>query len=251
MSEGLAVGAVAPVGISKATSRWHRDRWFFSGMAIAAAVVVFVGFAPTYYLRSLYATTALPALVHLHGALFSAWIVLLVVQTSLVAMKRTDIHRRLGVAGAALAVAMLVVGYVVAINQGSRSVSIPGPLAPGSLQFTIVPIGGLVVFATLIGAAFVLRRRTAFHKRLMLLGTIDPLNAAVDRLPGVGVSGLAPFYYGTDMFLLALVLYDVVSLRRIHPATLWGGLFLVASQWLRVTVADTTAWIAVATWLTR
>ena len=76
-----------------------------------------------------------------------------------------------------------------------------------------MPLGGLIVFPTLIGAAFVLRRRTAFHKRLMLLGTIEMLNAAVDRLPGVYDSGLAPFYLGTDIFLIALLLYDIVTLR--------------------------------------
>ena len=251
MSEGLAIGTVGAVETTTPRRRWTRERLFFSGMAGAAAAVVFVGFAPSYYLRGLYDTPALPPLVHLHGALFSAWILLLLVQTSLVAMKRTDVHRLLGVAGGALAAVMLIVAYVVAINVGRRSISIPGTLAPGTLQFLIVPLGGLIVFPTLIGAAFLLRRRTALHKRLMLLGTIEMLNAAVDRLPGVYVSGLAPFYLGTDMFLLALVLYDSVTLRRIHPATLWGGLFLVASQWLRVALADTTAWLTVAYWLTR
>ena len=89
-----------------------------------------------------------------------------------------------------------------------------------------------------------------FHKRLMLLATIELMNAAVDRLPGVYAAGLAPFYPGTDLFLLALVIYDGVTLRRLHPATLWGGFFLVAMQLLRVLLMDSSAWLAVATWLT-
>jgi hypothetical protein len=84
---------------------------------------------------------------------------------------------------------------------------------------------GLIVFPTLVGAAFLLRRRVDFHKRLMLLATIELMNAAVDRLPGVFAAGLAPFYPGTDLFLLAVVIYDSVTLRRLHPATMWGGLF--------------------------
>ena len=154
MSKGLAIGTVGAVETTTPRRRWTRERLFFSGMAGAAAAVVFVGFAPSYYLRSLYDTPALPPLVHLHGALFSAWILLLLVQTSLVAMKRTDVHRLLGVAGGALAAVMLIVAYVVAINVGRRSVSIPGTLAPGTLQFLIVPLGGLIVFPTLIGAGF-------------------------------------------------------------------------------------------------
>jgi hypothetical protein len=214
-------------------------------MAIAFAVVVFVGFAPTYYLRTLYDQPALPSLVHLHGALFSAWILLLVVQTRLVAMKRTDLHRTLGVAGGALAVLMLIVAYFVAISAARRTAQIPG-----QLQFLIVPVGALIVFPVLVGAAFLLRRRADFHKRLILLATIELINAAVDRLPGVFAAGLAPFYPGTDLFLLALVVYDGVTLRHLHPATLWGGLFLVAMQALRVSLMDTSVWLAVATWLT-
>jgi hypothetical protein len=245
VSEGLALGTVATVGYSKAPGRSRRERLFFSGMAIAFAVVVFVGFAPTYYLRTLYDQPALPSLVHLHGALFSAWILLLVVQTRLVAMKRTDLHRTLGVAGGALAVLMLIVAYFVAISAARRTAQIPG-----QLQFLIVPVGALIVFPVLVGAAFLLRRRADFHKRLILLATIELINAAVDRLPGVFAAGLAPFYPGTDLFLLALVVYDGVTLRHLHPATLWGGLFLVAMQALRVSLMDTSVWLAVATWLT-
>jgi hypothetical protein len=77
------------------------------------------------------------------------------------------------------------------------------------------------------------------------------MNAAIDRLPGVFAIGLAPFYPGTDLFLLALVIYDGVTLRHLHPATLWGGSFLVVMQVLRVALMDTGAWLAVASWLTR
>jgi len=214
-------------------------------MGVAFAVMVFVGFAPTYFLRRLSDQPSLPSLVHLHGAVFSAWILLLLVQTRLVAMKRTDLHRTLGVAGGALAVVMLIVGYFVAISAARRTAQIPG-----QLQFLIVPVGALIVFPVLVGAAFALRRRVDFHKRLMLLATIELMNAAVDRLPGVFAAGLAPFYPGTDLFLFALVIYDGVTLRHLHPATLWGGLFLVAMQALRVSLMDTSAWLAVATWLT-
>jgi len=142
-------------------------------------------------------------------------------------------------------VLMLIVGYFVAIAAARRTAKIPGQLA-----FLIVPIGGLIVFPILVGAAFWLRHRIDFHKRLMLLATIELMNAAVDRLPGVFAANLAPFYPGTDLFLVALVIYDGVTLRRLHPSTLWGGLFLVAMQLLRVSLMDSSAWLAAATWLT-
>ena len=80
----------------------NSDRAFFTAMALMSALAVFAGFAPSYFLRS----DALPPLTWLyraHGLLFTAWICLFIAQTALVAGHRTDIHRKLGVAGGAVA----------------------------------------------------------------------------------------------------------------------------------------------------
>ena len=246
MGESLIVDTVAAAVHPKPYNRLGRERLFFSGMAVAFAVVVFVGFAPTYFLRTLSDRPPLPWLVHLHGVLLSTWILLLLVQTTLVALRRTDLHRLLGAGGGVLAASIIPFGYFVAISAARRGAAAD----PGTLKFLIVPMGALIVFPVVVGAALLLRHRPDFHKRLILIATIELMNAAVDRLPGVFAAGLAPFYPGTDLFLLALVIYDGVTLRRIHPATLWGGLFLVAMQVLRVQLMDTSAWLAVARWLT-
>src|SRR4030095_11486970 len=86
------------------------DHWFFSGMALLMLVTVLVGFAPTYYLAGVFRAPLPSLIIHLHGAAFSCWIVLLVVQTSLIAARRVDIHRRLGLAGFTLACLMVVLG---------------------------------------------------------------------------------------------------------------------------------------------
>src|SRR5262249_23540016 len=91
------------------------DRTFYTGMAIAAAVVVFAGFAPTYFLRGSYQTTPLPTYLHVHGALFTAWIALFIAQTSLIAARQARVHRRLGWATAILAVVMVVAGTTAGI----------------------------------------------------------------------------------------------------------------------------------------
>ena len=246
MGESLIVDTVAAAVHPKPYNPLRRERLFFSGMAVAFAVVVFVGFAPTYFLRTLSDRPPLPWLVHLHGVLLSTWILLLLVQTTLVALRRTDLHRLLGAGGGVLAASIIPVGYFVAISAARGGAAAD----PGTLKFLIVPMGALIVFPVVVGAALLLRRRPDFHKRLILIATIELMNAAVDRLPGVFAAGLAPFYPGTDLFLLALVIHDGVTLRRIHPATLWGGLFLVAMQVLRVQLMDTSAWLAVARWLT-
>jgi hypothetical protein len=104
------------------------DRLFYSGMAIVMAALVFSGFAPTYFFRlfgggpsSTVSGGAFTPLVHVHGALFTAWVLLFVVQTALVAGHRVAVHRRLGLAGAGLAAAMILVGTSTAIATARRA----------------------------------------------------------------------------------------------------------------------------------
>ena len=175
-SAGLSVaGARIPAGAIAASRT--RDHRFFTAMAVAAALTVFVGFAPTYYLRGMSAARPLSGLVHLHGMLSTTWMLLFLVQTGLVSARRTDIHRRLGVAGGLLAVLLLVVGYMTAVEAARHGVAPPG--GPPPLAFLAVPLGTIAVFAILVGAALYSRTRPETHKRLMLLATIALLTPAL------------------------------------------------------------------------
>ena len=186
---GLAAG-VRPVSAVMTAKGRSRDRRFFTGMAVAAALTVFIGFAPTYYLSGAFGGRPLTTLVHVHGAIATAWILLFLTQTSLIAARRTDLHRRLGVAGALLAVLLLVVGYLTAVEGARRGVTPPG--GPPPLAFLAVPIGTLVVFAILVGAGLAQRRRSETHKRLMLLATIAILTPAIARMRYIWGPGPLP-----------------------------------------------------------
>jgi hypothetical protein len=226
------------------------ERLFFSGMAIAFALTAFAGFSRTYYLNGFADTPfALTPILHWHGALFTAWILLLVTQTSLVAAGRSALHRRLGAASVALAAAMVVLGVTVAVTRtSSGAMALPYGVPP--LTFLAVPVIGMVVFAGLYAAALHLRARSAAHKRLMLLATLELVTAGVGRLPVVESWGPLGFFGVTDLFIVAIAGYDLASLKRLHPATLWGGLFFIASQPLRMVIGGTAAWTAFAAWLT-
>src|SRR5262249_27305572 len=100
-----AASAILETAPARAPSR---DRAFYTGMAIAAALAVAFGFSRTYFLRPYFQTTTLDAEFHVHGLVFSAWIALFVAQTSLIAARRTAWHRTLGWGGAGLAVLMVV-----------------------------------------------------------------------------------------------------------------------------------------------
>ena len=239
------IAATAPsTSRSPATS----DRRFFLAISVAIALVVFAGFAPTYYLRGYYHADPLPSVFAMHGAVFSAWVVLFVVQAALVSARRTDIHRKLGLLAAVLAPLMLVVGFQAAVTAARRGFSTPG--LPPPLVFLAVPMFDLVVFAALVGAALWFRRNPAMHKRLMLLAMLAVITAAIARLPGVLPYGPPAFFGLTDLFLLAGIAWDKWTRGRVHPAYVWGGLFLVLSQPLRLVVSGTDTWMRIATWLT-
>lgn len=220
------------------------DRQFYTGMALAAAVVVFVGFSPTFFLRARYTPTELPLYLIVHGVLFTTWIALFIAQTSLVAARRTDVHRKLGWATAALAAVMVVVGTTAGIVSMQGHFPDQGNAA---LSFLTTPLFSMVMFATFVAAAITYRRDPQTHKRLMLLATISILDAAVARLPFEFLRTSSWNYLPTtDVFLLAAILYDLASRRRVHPAYLWGGLVLVIEQSLRIPVGETAAWMAIA-----
>lgn len=229
----------------------RRERLFYTGMAVVFLFVVFAGFARSYYLKPYFGTPpAMTPLLHLHGLIFSAWLVLLLAQTLLVAAKRTRIHMRLGIAGGALAALMILVGTYTAVVRAKIVEVPPGSASP--LIFLTIPLGDMLVFALLVGAAFHYRRRPDAHKRLMLLATVAILPAAVARLPFDFIQQVGPlaFFGLTDLFVLVMLAYDTLARGRPHRATVLGGLLLVASHPLRLSVGHTQAWLSFATWLT-
>lgn len=218
------------------------DRRFYAVMALAVAATAFAGFAPTFYLARFFGARPLPPLLVLHGLLFSGWILLLLAQVSLVALRRTDWHRRLGVGGVALAAALLPVGALAAIASARRGFA---PAGVDPLTFMAVPFGSLVMFAGFFAAAVAYRRRPELHKRLVLLATIAILTPAIARLGFVGQRPVIALAL-TNLFVVVAVIYDWRSRGRVQPVYLWGGAVILLSGPLRFLIGRSGAWHALA-----
>ena len=213
-------------------------RLFFASVLLIFAVVV-AGFARTYYLKGFFGTPALPWLVHLHGALMTAWFVLFFAQIALIASDRVAWHRRLGVIGAGLALAILVLAPIVLVRATSRELGSP----QGHQGFVVIFGMDLVVladFAILVATAIalVLRGLGAAHKRLMLLAACSITLPGISRLP-IAVSGIFGIFYA---LILVPVVVDTARHRRLHPAFAWGAPLLIATQRLAYAGATTHAW---------
>jgi len=222
------------------------DHVFFSAMALLILATVFAGFARTYYLAGVF-RAPLPSLtIHLHGAAFSCWVLLLVTQVSLISAGRVDIHRRFGIAGFLLACLMVILGVLAATDALVRSGGNPD-MDPK--VFYIVPMTDMLVFATLVFFAFRARSNPCAHKRLILVATVALMIAAIARWPVAFVHrnpvGAALLSY---LFLVILVAYDFWSTRKVYRATLWAGAFLIFVQQVRIPIGKTAAWQAFASW---
>jgi hypothetical protein len=233
---------------------YTRDRVFYTGMAVAMGLTVFVGFGPSYYLRFLSsghsATVSggpFTPLVHLHGVLFTAWVLLFIVQTALVAGRRVAVHRRLGVATAVLAALMIVVGTSTAIATAARGGAPPGV---DPLVFLVIPLFDMLLFATFVTVALIKRRDREAHKRLMVLAYVSIIVAAVARLPGMLTLGPLAFFGLACLFILTGGVYDFLSRRRVHHVYVWGGALFVISVPVRLIISGTGAWRAFAELLT-
>jgi hypothetical protein len=229
------------------------ERRFFLGISVAFLAAAFIGFAPSYYLLgAMHGRTGigglsgsnLTPLVHIHAFLFSAWPILLVAQSGLVSARRTDIHRTLGMAGAGLAAAMLVIGTLTAI-EGSRL----GHMPPGWTQeaFLLMPLSNIWIFAGIAAVAIAWRNRAAYHKRLIVLATTSAIIPATVRivqnfLPPPVPRGVPGGMLIADLFILALVAFDLRQRGKLHPVTLWGGGLFLLSEPLRMWFAQTALW---------
>jgi hypothetical protein len=209
-----------PVAVRRA------DRIFYVGVAIAIIAIVMVAFSFSLLKTNLVSQLA-STWVKIHVLTFSSWIVLFFAQTVLVAAHRTDLHRRLGVTGAILAGAMIIVTIEIsieAVRQGRAVLTMP-PLE--AFVFYSVPHVDMFLFSGFVIAALLFRRKPETHKRLMLLTTITLLDAVADRLPILWRFGRMTHFLVQDGLVLAGIIYDLKSRGRVNPAYIWGGLLIL------------------------
>jgi hypothetical protein len=225
------------------------ENLFFLGMAVLALGAVFLGFARTYYLAGVFNAPLPSLIVHIHGAVFSCWIFLLIVQTSLVAARRVDWHRRLGLVGFGLACSMVILGLLAATDELARHYA-PGPAGVGAKTFYAIPVADILVFTILIYFAFRNRSNPAAHKRLILIATITLLDAAFVRWPvhaawwKLNVAQMCCY-----PLLLLLAGYDLWSTGKVYRVTIWASMLLIVQQQVRVPVGRTVPWQEFATWV--
>lgn len=220
-------------------------------MALLLIAVVFIGFAPSFYLRGVVPSyprpnPSLTPSVLLHGGLFTLWMLVFVAQTQLVAARRVELHMRLGKLSFLLALAIIPMMYLVAVWQVDRANQ---PPFTDPLNWTIVPLAVIPAYAVLVWQGWARRRQAQWHKRLMLGAAIlVMLGPAVGRIPMTPPT-LGGFLFqmlvGLALFI-PLFVWDQRRDGRIHPATWLGFSLAVVSSLLPIAILAAGAWAPIA-----
>lgn len=229
------------------------DSTFYLVMAVVPAVLLFLGFAPSFYLRG-HIPAPVPPLSQLstmHGVVFSVWIVAFIAQAALVRFNGLALHRQLGILLAVLFGAMFALGYSTAITAGRLGHAPPG--APEPLRFMALPLIGIASTLVLIAGALLYRRRSDVHKRLMLAAMLSMTGPGTGRLAiAAGHPGLQTHisFFGPLVLMGVCMAYDQLTKKRIHPAW-WFAQAVNLITWALVLWAyGSPEWLKLAHWLT-
>ena len=151
----------------------------------------------------------------MHAAVSVARLALLTGQVLLIRNGNVPLHRKLGIGGAALAVAVVLAGLWAALTFESLALGTPKSRPP----FLAIEWSNIIEFGGLAIAAVSARRWSSAHKRLILLATLSLTPAAFNRAIGrpllhplLGSGGWETYvqiFAATDFLILGIGIYDL------------------------------------------
>jgi hypothetical protein len=212
---------------------------FFITAVVYMTIVVFVGFWPSYFGQLFTDMPDRHWVIHLHAVVFTGWLLLLLVQVSLVAAGNTRFHRKLGIAGGAYGILILVLGVAAAFVLPLGKIADGQWSMDQAASFLILPLGDMIIFSGLFGAALYYRKKSEIHKRLILAASVMLVFPAAARIygeadiPALLLLWLAPMVAG--------MILDGILHRKVHPAYLIGFAVLLLSVG-RAVIMHTEAW---------
>jgi len=228
----------------------RKSRYFLVASCLAL-VVTLVGFFKTFILPSGRGTFSAPAVIYIHGGLLFLWTAFLVMQSMLIQMRKLYLHRMLGFVSLGLMPCVVISTMAAGVYVLKRD------LALGGGQVAISSLIGAfttpMMFAVLVIAAIVYRRRPEFHKRLMLLAMIAIIWPAFFRFrhyfPSVAHPEVIFGLILPDCMILVAMLWEKLTIGRVHVVYLTVGLALIAENVAEAYLFDSSGWRVLANWL--
>ena len=213
------------------------DRWIYVFTAAFFIAITLTGFIPDSAMKIAMIKAdqrpPFPLILHVHAVVMGSYLLLLLLQTALMATDRPALHRRIGPVALLFVPLLVIVGFILipttylSIWDGAQHAP---PAARPALQELSLRLDNIMLLQIRIGILFPLFvalglaarvRDAGFHKRMMILGPAMALPAAFDRITWIPSTFPASSISATLYPLLALApmfLWDVFRNRRVHPA---------------------------------
>jgi hypothetical protein len=198
-------------------------------MSFALGFILLLGFVPTLYGRVFFDVPPIPLRLHVHGAVLSLWFAWFAIQPTLIALDRMGLHRRTGIVGAIIAIAVIPAALSATLGSVARLRGLGIDVDAEIYLVSWVVWGNfcwLLAFAGFVFSALLFRHRPKVHKRLMLLASLSivgPPLARISHWPVFDWATEIPFVVaGSLILLLPLVLMDLLVEKRLHRATIIG-----------------------------
>lgn len=240
----------------------RRERLFYLIACLTMIAGVAIGFH-MFYLHGLNDagqpfTQQIAPLVYVHSGLMTCWMVLFLLQCSLVVKGNRRLHMRLGSAAAVLYVVIVPIGAIVALLQihyaDLRSFPPFGPY-----RFLVLPLAEIANFTLFAGAGFLFRRTPALHRALMMMGTLSVAQAGIGRIGFIRDAfnqathaAFFPTFWGSTVAVaLLLWLVKIAMTRRLDRHFAIAIALFVTSGLLSSYVSITAWWLQLAQRITR
>jgi hypothetical protein len=249
MSERAEAVAVETLEASVAPgTAVRRTRQAYFAIVLLIAGIVAWGFWRTYY-SQISARTDLPAIVHLHAAVFSIWVLVLVLvaQAAVVVAGNVRLHRQLGTAGMIYGAVVFAVGLLISV--GAPALRVREGLFPLEVGGVVVlyNLTDMLLFGAFLALAFAFRGRPELHKRWIIAATAALCGAALGRV----VPGNTPQYLLLWLSpILAMIVVDLAMRRRVHPIPVVSAALLVVA-FFKVPLFGAPVWREIGTTLLR
>ena len=221
------------------------ERYFYFWMSLLIVAVVIYGFSFTIGQNLLHPALPRPLFLYFHAAVFSLWLVFLILQSVLIRTRNVGLHRRVGWFGVALGTAIPVVGVSIAVTMGRFNAQ---QLHQANTESDlIIPLWDMVAFSISFALAVYWRRKPEFHRRLILVATCALTAAAFGRFPEYILPSVF-FYAGVDLLVLLGIVRDLVVNKSIHPVYRYAvpGLILGQTVVMYANTHHSAWWLKIA-----
>jgi hypothetical protein len=229
------------------TSTTRRFSFFFC-IAIIGLLAVLIGFAKTFILPVSSGSFSAPAIVYIHGTFAFSWILLFIIQTSLIHFRKYSTHIIFGILGIFIAIGTAVTMLQVGMYATNRDLKLG--LGETAISSIVGIVTSAIMFLAIVIAGILNRNNPAAHKRLMLLSTIVVLWPAWFRFrhyfPSVSRPDIWFAVVLADSLIVISCIWDKIVNGRVHPVFKFVGFFIIAEHTFEVIYFDSPGWRVVA-----